>query len=332
MKKQVAHDAMRIMAAGVACIFVAVGCVPQGTSYCDAEQARHAYAIPGVAAGGTLSLGQYGRPELLTINTAAGDTSAAIVQKLIARHLEDPESSPLPHPIATSDGQALSLGGLPGEVYLRTTDTGIQAVAAVSNLRAVSSKSQSKVNLTWTAPSPAPDNILIRRYPSRIFRLSGTATSLEDVYDPAKPRGGHRRTYKIICMETTTTRTTTSDMIEITTEHPLQMKSDTFRITTTQEWIRNGTVGSAYRQIVYKEGGTNPVSWSLDSGTLPDGLALTTVNRGVDAFVSGTPIATGTSEFALKVTDATGATTTKDFSITVTNIPVMDFESPPSPR
>jgi hypothetical protein len=71
-----------------------------------------------------------------------------------------------------------------------------------------------------------------------------------------------------------------------------------------------GTAGTAYNQTFGASGGTAPYSWSVTSGTLPAGLALSTA--GV---LSGTPTAAGISSFTVQVTG--GGTATKAFAVTV---------------
>ena len=54
-----------------------------------------------------------------------------------------------------------------------------------------------------------------------------------------------------------------------------------------------GTVGVAYSTLLSASGGTSPYSFSVTSGSLPEGLTLTAAT-GV---IAGTPIASGTSDF-----------------------------------
>ncbi len=64
-----------------------------------------------------------------------------------------------------------------------------------------------------------------------------------------------------------------------------------------------GTTGLAYNQTLWAVGGQPPYSWTNISGALPPGLILAT--NGV---ISGTPTATGTFNFTVKVTDAANST------------------------
>ncbi|MGH9735265.1 MAG: putative Ig domain-containing protein, partial [Candidatus Acidiferrales bacterium] len=65
-------------------------------------------------------------------------------------------------------------------------------------------------------------------------------------------------------------------------------------------------------------GGTTPYSWSLSSGSLPAGLTLSSSTGAI----SGTPTASGTSTFTVKVTDASSNTATKSLSIAVAGVPL----------
>jgi hypothetical protein len=81
--------------------------------------------------------------------------------------------------------------------------------------------------------------------------------------------------------------------------------------------LPNGAQGLAYSQTLTTSGGTAPYTWS---GQVPAGLTLRR-----SGLLLGAPSAKGTSTFAVSVTDATGATTTGKFSLTVTDPP------PPTP-
>lgn len=79
-----------------------------------------------------------------------------------------------------------------------------------------------------------------------------------------------------------------------------------------------GTVGAPYSQVLSSSGGcSNPFSVSrfeLAGGSLPTGLSITNTDR---YYVSGTPTAAGTFNFALKVTDPCGRSSTSNFSIVI---------------
>lgn len=89
-------------------------------------------------------------------------------------------------------------------------------------------------------------------------------------------------------------------------------------ITTTS--LPDATQGVAYSQTLSATGGRPPYSWSLTAGSLPTGLSLNS-STGV---ISGTPTATGTSSFTVKVTDANTLSDTQPLSITVQSATVSN--------
>src|SRR5208283_5001942 len=60
-----------------------------------------------------------------------------------------------------------------------------------------------------------------------------------------------------------------------------------------------GAIGDVYREGLVATGGQQPYTWTIDSGTLPPGLSLTT-----DGVISGTPTTVGNYGFTLRVTDS----------------------------
>jgi hypothetical protein len=65
----------------------------------------------------------------------------------------------------------------------------------------------------------------------------------------------------------------------------------------------NATTGSPYSASLDAIGGTSPYSWSVESGSLPPGLSLSTTGT-----ITGTPSTQGSSTFSVKVTDSTTPT------------------------
>jgi len=90
--------------------------------------------------------------------------------------------------------------------------------------------------------------------------------------------------------------------------------------------LPNGNVGAAYNQTMAASGGTTPLTWSISSGSLPTGLSLVAASGAI----TGTPTASGTSNFTARVTDNVGATATKALSIVVTSTLTITTSSLPA--
>lgn len=89
-------------------------------------------------------------------------------------------------------------------------------------------------------------------------------------------------------------------------------------ITLAPATLPNGTVGVAYSQTITGSGGTAPYSFTVQTGTLPAGLTLTTT--GV---LAGTPTAAATSTFTVRGTDANGCFADLGYTIIIAAAPVV---------
>jgi len=86
-------------------------------------------------------------------------------------------------------------------------------------------------------------------------------------------------------------------------------------ITTTS--LSNGKVGTSYSQTLVATGGTTPYTWTLTSGTLPNGLTL----NASSGQITGTPTTTVTNsplQFTVTDSSAPAQTATVSPSITIT--------------
>ena len=72
------------------------------------------------------------------------------------------------------------------------------------------------------------------------------------------------------------------------------------------------TVGHSYWIILAADGGMPYYTWALSSGTLPDGLRLTS-----NGSITGTPTTRGAFSFTVAATDSRGTTADRTLSITV---------------
>jgi RHS repeat-associated protein len=90
--------------------------------------------------------------------------------------------------------------------------------------------------------------------------------------------------------------------------------------------FNGATQNSAYSATAAGSGGATPYSWSISVGSLPGGLTL----NATTGVISGTPTATGTSTFTLRVTDANSGTATAQLSITVNSLVAITTSSIPN--
>jgi hypothetical protein len=87
-----------------------------------------------------------------------------------------------------------------------------------------------------------------------------------------------------------TPQATTATFKLVVAEVPLEITTNS---------LVGGTVGSAYSETLTASGGTAPYYWTVASGSLPNGITLSTIGD-----LTGTPISPGTSQFSIKVTDS----------------------------
>jgi hypothetical protein len=76
-------------------------------------------------------------------------------------------------------------------------------------------------------------------------------------------------------------------------------------------------VGTAYSVNLSATGGTGPYTYSLVSGSLPQGLTFASAGK-----ISGTPTTAGTYTFTSKVVDSKGNSDTVTCTIYVTGVPI----------
>ena len=87
--------------------------------------------------------------------------------------------------------------------------------------------------------------------------------------------------------------------------------------------LPTGTQGSSYSDSLSATGGSLPYTWSLASGSLPAGVSLDAAGN-----LSGTPSATGTSSFSVRVNDAASHTATANLALTVNAQGSGQFDGP----
>ena len=85
-------------------------------------------------------------------------------------------------------------------------------------------------------------------------------------------------------------------------------------VTNQSDTLSPGVVGEDYNANLFVDGGVPDYTWSLVSGQLPPGLALSES----PGRITGVPTEAGTFSFVVRVTDSRDATAERTFSITIT--------------
>jgi hypothetical protein len=76
--------------------------------------------------------------------------------------------------------------------------------------------------------------------------------------------------------------------------------------------LPTGTIGVAYSSSLSVVGGTPPYVWAISTGSLPNGLSLSSVGE-----IAGTPFTAGSANFTVQVTDATNNSANAQLALTI---------------
>ena len=108
------------------------------------------------------------------------------------------------------------------------------------------------------------------------------------------------------------------DALTNTATRALSITVDVAPLSITTAALPGGDTTRAYSQTLAASGGTEPYTWSLSAGALPDGLALS-----VAGVISGMPTAVGTFTFTAQVQDTNSAIATRLLTIVITLHPPL---------
>jgi putative Ig domain-containing protein len=210
---------------------------------------------------------------------------------------------------------------LPSAASLPSSCTAAATVGAYNCQIAVSS---GKAPFTWTANKLPQGLKLTVSADTTTATISGTVQSQQAT-----------TTVSFTAPVAEAASTTTASVQLTVTSSTGQSASLSFSITltisplgiTTTSPLPGATLGSAYTATVTASGGLQPYAWSVVAGSLPAGLNL----GAASGTISGTPTATGTFVFTLKVSDAESSpmTLSSGFTLTVSTSSSVNCPAPP---
>jgi len=114
-----------------------------------------------------------------------------------------------------------------------------------------------------------------------------------------------------------------ADAVGSTASAPVTLQMLPAVVITTTSPLKGGSVGSLYSSVLSSSGGTTLYTWSLQSGTLPPGLTLSSGGQ-----ISGIPTAAGIFSFAISVSDSNGAKVSATFTLQITAQPLTITTAP----
>ena len=232
-----------------------------------------------------ISLKQSGSQQFTT--TVSGTTNTAVIWSL----------NPAVGAISTS-----GLYTAPASI------TSQQTVTVTATSAADSSKTASTI-VTLVPPvsitvSPTVSNLTSAQTQQLTATVTGTTNtavtwSMNPAVGAISTSGLYTAPNPVTSQQTVTvTATSASD----TTKAAAATVTLTPPLTITSTALPSGTIGASYSTTMAAAGGKTPYSWSLVSGMLPPGLALTTTT----GTISGTPTAAGSYNATVQVTDTLG--------------------------
>ena len=289
-------------------------------------------------------------PGPLTITTTTlpdAAMSAAYGQQIVATGGTGGDSFAITNG-ALPDG--LSLDPATGIISGTPTGTGSTSCTVTVTDSATPTPDTASVDLTLTtdaAPAltvpatPLPDGVQSFAYSQILTATGGTPPYTWSVSSGALPDGLSLDPNSGIISGTPTGTGSPSFTVEVTDSASPTPQTATQTLTLTVDptsplavttsMLGSATQGSPYTATLDSNGGTAPGTWSIASGSLPDGLALDSAT-GV---ISGTPTGFGTSSFTVEATDSStpAQTATKALSLEVMPTPgnpqTISFTAPP---
>jgi hypothetical protein len=193
-----------------------------------------------------------------------------------------------------------------------TTPAGLQATAT----------SPTQVNLTWQDTSGNESGFQIERRggSDSNFSLIATVASNLVSYGDNTVLANTIYTYRIRAFNLTGPSSYSAEASVTTPATPTALTISTVD-------LADAIANVPYSRTISAVGGTTPYRWVVSNGALPQGIALSQFGE-----LSGTPTIAGTSNFVVRVIDASDAVVTKSFSLVVKAPVVLNITTRELPR
>jgi hypothetical protein len=196
-----------------------------------------------------------------------------------------------------------NIGGKTTTLSLQTNPTSIAAATQVVFTATISHNNGQFLGANWTLASNG-------------VACPSTCGTLSNPTNTGSPGNGDTATITYIAPAVAPAPNSVT-IAATSVENPNSSGSDTFVISTAlvvqTSNLSSGTIGAAYPSTnLQAAGGVSPYTWSTISGSLPDGMTLSTSGA-----LSGTPTAAGTFNFTAQVNDSAGGSSTANLSIVV---------------
>lgn len=276
---------------------------------------RTAYSL---SAGSPVIFGPYSEKlsnSTMSVEIAKPATISGVSTFVNLDKVEYRDSSPW---VTTPDGGGKSLQRASSSVIANTASnwTGSNATPEAINVGVVAS-------LAISSTSPLTGGVVSTSYSGTLTAINGTAPYTWSLTSGSVPgltlsTGGEligtpttEGTYTLNVLVTDGASATASKSLTITIATSAQNITSTSPLT-------GGAVNAAYSATLAATGGTTPYTWSIVSGSLPTGLALS--SGGV---LSGTPTVAGVFTFTAQVNDNGGLSTMKSFTLTIAASPLV---------
>lgn len=226
---------------------------------------------------------------------------------------------------------ATSAGTLPAGLSLNTSTGAISGTPTTVGTSNFTAQVTDSVPTVSTAPlsitvNPAiaittttlPTGEVGSAYSQTLATSGGITAFTWSISDGSLPAGLSLNASTGVISGTPTTAGTSSFTVMVTdsvahsASMPLSiMVNDNLAVSTAS--LAAGSVGAAYSETLASTGGVGPFTWTISVDTLPAGLSLV----GSTGVISGTPTATGTTNFTAMVTDSLTRTAVQALSILV---------------